>query len=278
MEKGLLVPTVFLTYSPGGSIINHHFIWRVPDSFNVDAAISENQQVIDAVRRELPVYHTRAMRRQFMDMYGKLMKGTSLYLLRDIYKELAGDASAARTTDESEVDKRLHEALENEDPDIIVDLHEGRAEGQTKYDIFWKKCEEFLQECTAVHKRRHGKTCFMARAISVHDLIDQVTSRCPEGTPIPSEAWVKYNFCPRNPRSKSTKHYTGRLNVKRHIQKRLYRKEHPDSHYCAALYRYLREFAVMYRDIAHFISIDDKHRIKVGEPGFPLLLSNVAEK
>ena len=177
-----------------------------------------------------------------MDMYGKMMKGTSPYLLRDIYKELSGDASAARTTDESEVDKRLHEALENEDLDIIVDLREGRAEGQTKYDVFWRKCEEFLQECTAVHECRHGETCFMARAISVRDLIDQVTSRCPEGTPIPSEAWVKYNFCPR---SKSTKHYTGRLKVKRHIQKRLFRKEHPDSHYCAALYRYLREFAVM---------------------------------
>ena len=110
----------------------------------------------------------------------------------------------------------------------------------------------------------------MARAISVRDLIDQVTSRCPEGTPIPSEAWVKYNFCPKNPRSKSTKHYTGRLKVKRHIQKSLFRKEHPDSHYCAALYRYLQELAVMYRDIVHFISIDDKHCIKVGEPGFPV--------
>jgi hypothetical protein len=98
VEKGLLISTVFLTYSPGGSAVNHHFIWRVPDSFDVDAAISENpenQQVIDAIKRELPVYHTRAMRRQFVDMYGKLMKGTSPYLLRDIYKELAGDASAA---------------------------------------------------------------------------------------------------------------------------------------------------------------------------------------
>ena len=224
---------MFLTYSPGGSVINHHFIWRVPDSFDVDAAISENQQVIDAAKCDLPVYYTRAMRRQFMDMYGKLMKGTSPYLLRDIYKELAGDASAAHTTDKSEVDKRLHEALENEDSDIIVDLREGRAEGQMKY-VFWSKCEEFLQECTAVQERRHGETCFMARAISVRDLIDQVSSRCPEGTPIPSEAWVKYNFYPKNPRSKSAKHYTGRLKIKRHIQKRFFRKEHPDSHYCAA--------------------------------------------
>ena len=50
------------------------------------------------------------------------------------------------------------------------------------------------------------------------------------------------------------------------------RKEDPDSHYCAALYRYLRGFAVVYRDIAHFISIDDKHHIKVGEPGFPVAI------
>ena len=189
-----------------------------------------------------------------MDMYGKLMNGTSPYLLRDIYKELADDASAARTIDESELDKRLHETLENEDPDI-VDLRDGRA-GQSM--------TSFGKECTAVHERRHGETCFMARAISVRDVIEQVTSRCPEGTPIPSEAWVKFNFCPKNLQSKSAKRYTGRLNVKRHVQKRLYRKEHPDSHYCAALYRYLREFAVMYRDIAQFISIDDKHRIKVG--------------
>ena len=93
----------------------------------MDATISENQQVIDAIKHDLPVYHTRAMRRQFMDMYGKLMKGASPYLLPGIYKELAGDASAARTTDESEVDKRLHEALENKDPDIIVDLREERV-------------------------------------------------------------------------------------------------------------------------------------------------------
>ena len=58
--------------------------------------------------------------------------------------------------------------------------------------------------------------------------------------------------------------------MKRHIQKRLFHKEHLDSHYCAALYRSLHEFAVMYWDIAYFISIDDRHRIKVGEPGFPV--------
>ena len=191
-------------------------------------------------------------------------------MLRDIYKELTRDACSARTTDEGELDKRISQALEAEDADIIVDLRHFNTGRQSKYDQFWEKCSEFLQETTVVHERRHGDTCFMAKAISTRDLIAQVVSRCPEGTQIPSESWVKYNFCPQNPRAKSSAHYTGRLKVKRQVQRRLFRKEHLDGHYCAALYRYLREFAVLYRDVSLFVSVDDKHRIKVGEPGFPL--------
>ena len=54
------------------------------------------------------------------------------------------------------------------------------------------------------------------------------------------------------------------------VQKRLFRKSHPDEHYCAPLFRYEREFAVKYGDLTNFICIDDKHRVKVGEPGFPV--------
>ena len=38
----------------------------------------------------------------------------------------------------------------------------------------------------------------MAKAISVRDLINQVSQLCPPGTPIPSELWVRLNFCLRN--------------------------------------------------------------------------------
>ena len=42
---------------------------------------------------------------------------TSPYVLRDIYKVLTNDQSGSRTTDEKEIDKRIKEALESEDPD-----------------------------------------------------------------------------------------------------------------------------------------------------------------
>ena len=43
-----------------------------------------------------------------------------------------------------------------------------------------------------------------------------------------------------------------------------------DSHYCAALFRYMREYAITYKDLASFICLDDKHQIKCGEPGYPV--------
>lgn len=53
------------------------------------------------------------------------------------------------------------------------------------------------------------------------------------------------------------------------VQTRQFRKTHPDAHYAAALFRYQREFAVQFKDHSVFVSLDDKHRVKVGEPGFP---------
>ena len=45
---------------------------------------------------------------------------------------------------------------------------------------------------------------------------------------------------------------------------------HPDQHYCATLFRYQRELAVKFRDVSSFVCLDDKHRIKIGEPGYPV--------
>ena len=54
------------------------------------------------------------------------------------------------------------------------------------------------------------------------------------------------------------------------VQQRQWRKQHEDSHYAACLFRYEREYALLVRDHAIFVCIDDKHRIKVGEPDAPV--------
>ncbi len=88
---------------------------------------------------------------------------------------------------------------------------------------------------------------------------------------IPSEEWLRLQFWTKA--AKVAMQYTGRLNVRYMVQKRKFRKNHGDEHYAAAQYRYMREYAVKL-NLSNFycamISIDDKHRLKVGEPGFPV--------
>ena len=54
------------------------------------------------------------------------------------------------------------------------------------------------------------------------------------------------------------------------VQTRQLRKSHEDSHYVAALFRYQREMAIKFREYSAFICLDDKHRLSVGEPGYPV--------
>ena len=54
------------------------------------------------------------------------------------------------------------------------------------------------------------------------------------------------------------------------VQARQFRHQHVDMHYALALFRYLKEFCVKYRDNTNFVCMDDKHTMKVGEPGYPV--------
>ena len=144
LEKGISIPTMMYTYTPRGSVLNHYFIWRVPNDFSTAAALSINQQVVCKLMDELPVYHTRAMKRDFMSYYGLLMSGTKPFVLRSIYREITKDASVSRTCEEEEVDERLKEALDSEDMDIIVDLRELNEDRAAKYEVFWAKCSEYI--------------------------------------------------------------------------------------------------------------------------------------
>ena len=48
------------------------------------------------------------------------------------------------------------------------------------------------------------------------------------------------------------------------------RKSHEDEHYASAIFRYLREYAIKLKDYCTMVCIEDKHRLKVGDPGCPV--------
>ena len=110
----------------------------------------------------------------------------------------------------------------------------------------------------------------LARAISIRDFISQVKSLCPQGTPIPSEEWLRLQFWPKTRSAKVGLQYTGRFKLKYMVQQRQWRFDHPDAHYAAACFRYIREYALLLREECAFVCLDDKHKIKIGEPDHPV--------
>jgi len=73
------------------------------------------------------------------------------------------------------------------------------------------------------------------------------------------------NFCSKNPHAKVSLNYHSKLKIKHVVQMGLLRIDHSDAHYCSAFFHYQRELAVKFQEASIIISIDNKHRIKVGE-------------
>lgn len=92
----------------------------------------------------------------------------------------------------------------------------------------------------------------MSHFVSVRDLIQQVTDRVPNGTNIPSESTVLLAFVPRDSHKNVSKLYKSRIPLQFKVQSRQSRSNHQDDHYCAAIFKYLRQYAVKYRDSLSF--------------------------
>jgi len=113
----------------------------------------------------------------------------------------------------------------------------------------------------------------MPIVLSIRDLRESIISRLqtrlgnplPSEINIPSDEWIRVQLTPKNTLAHSAINYTGKFNIRYKVQARLLRKDHPDSHYCAGYFRYLREFAIKYRKYTVFICADDKHKVAIGE-------------
>ena len=77
-----------------------------------------------------------------------------------MYRELTGDHSSSSNEHEAEIDKRIQQLIEMEDPEIVVDLRKHNEGRKSQYDVFWDECQKHLQE--AVDDRRHCQVTHLA--------------------------------------------------------------------------------------------------------------------
>ena len=194
--------------------------------------------------------------------------------LRHIISDLLSDFSASENSASQKVDERVNIMIELDDPEFISDFrHFNEGSTNQKFDIFWSYAQKYFENTIdktvlAVDERRHDTIQHLAQAISIRDLRQQVTNLYPPDTEMLSEQWLRLQFWPRNLTYLFSLKYTGKLNAKFMVQSQQLRSNHIDNHYASALFWYLKELAIIFKDDSWLVFMDDKHRYKVEKSGY----------
>lgn len=258
-----------------GNIQNSVYVWRIGINVNEQDMINKHYTIRNNLKQTLQVYHTRAMRKEFLDTVELYIGKVEKARMRYIYSVWLQDSAASINSETQDIDDRVEVMFELGDPDLITDFREINEGRLPKYDVFWEYSSKYLEgiaqeSVLAVDDRRHDIFQHLAVAISTRDFRNQVLKICPPNIPIPSVQWIRLQFWPKNPTHKSSMQFTSKLPIKFMVQARQLRCNHEDLHYASALFRYQKEMAILLRMNSWLIFMDDKHRCKVGEPGYPV--------
>ncbi|KAL7547981.1 hypothetical protein ACHAWF_011257 [Thalassiosira exigua] len=188
--------------------------------------------------------------------------------IADEYVDFVLSMAAGRSVDESVfVDDRA------------TNSRAGRGIGSTQYTHFWTACKEILLPEARAEERRNSDTMYASRAHSIPNLVKQATEVLKnkvnsgvlsEMPPIPCMEWVRLQFVPNCAYNTAAFKFTGMLEIRRAVQARTLRKEHPDQHWVNALTRYYLEWVIELKhkhgyDGVEFFGQDDKAKILIGD-------------
>lgn len=134
-------------------------------------------------------------------------------------------------------------ALLGESPDLMYDLRRLNSGHIPSFETFFEKMGEIIEEWVAADERRHGRA-HMPKYLSFPDLCAKVKDSCPPETSIPSTDLARLQFCPKRKTPHASLNYTGRIQIKYKIQVLQLQVAHVDDHCCAALFKYLRAYAI----------------------------------
>ena len=111
-------------------------------------------------------------------------------MLRNIFRTLLQDSSAAEYASQAEEDEHVAKAvLRFDDPELVLDLRQANGNPQSAiFDVFWQELQHYLDEITAVDERRHGDVLHMPLAISVRHLQELIKKRLEEKFPVSTPA------------------------------------------------------------------------------------------
>ena len=198
-------------------------------------------------------------------------------VLREMFRFLCDDSSAAENQISSVVEERLLKILLCDDVDIVyvitlvfvyvyVRMVIQTVPGLMSFGQKWRD----TSIKSLPKKDDMAISCTFPLLFAVEDLVHIIASRVPEGSAIPTNEWVRLKFCPKDPTTARALHHTGRFAIKFAMQTRQIKGSHDAVWFCQYHLRLLKHFAVRWKDSACMLSLDDKAIIPIRKPASPV--------
>lgn len=174
---GTAAPVMMYSCTHRGSLENLHFMWSLPEYDLGDSGVVKQTEVLQSIKLQLPKFHSRLVKAAFKEHADKLH--IKPMYARILFKLATEDASAPANAATGQVDERLLQFIDTEDPNIVLDLRSLR-ENPSAFDGFFDMAASVIEETagTAVDDRRHSTVVHMAAAMSGGDLYRYVLALC----------------------------------------------------------------------------------------------------
>ncbi|CAB5388945.1 unnamed protein product [Rhizophagus irregularis] len=125
-----------------GNIQNSVYVWRIGINVNEQDMINKHYTIRNNLKQTLQVYHTRAMRKEFLDtveLYiGKVEKARMCY----IYSVWLQDSAASINSETQDIDDHVEVMFELGDPDLITDFREINEATEEEIKDLWESLLE----------------------------------------------------------------------------------------------------------------------------------------
>ncbi|CAG8752522.1 5637_t:CDS:2, partial [Rhizophagus irregularis] len=128
-----------------GNIKNSVYVWRIGINVNEQDMINKHYTIRNNLKQTLQVYHTRAMRKEFLDTVELYIGKVEKARMRYIYSVWLQDSAASINSETQDIDDRVEVMFELGDPDLITDFREINEGRLPKYDVFWEYSSKYLE-------------------------------------------------------------------------------------------------------------------------------------
>ncbi|CAB5368674.1 unnamed protein product [Rhizophagus irregularis] len=125
-----------------GNIQNSVYVWRIGINVNEQDMINKHYTIRNNLKQTLQVYHTRAMRKEFLDTVELYIGKVEKARMRYIYSVWLQDSAASINSETQDIDDRVEVMFELGDPDLITDFCEINEATEEEIKDLWESLLE----------------------------------------------------------------------------------------------------------------------------------------